>query len=117
MWTRFFLKAKRHSAFSYRPTATASRLSPPPQPLRKTQNVFIFLGCLCRKTEAIAKGSGGNKWQANAENGRVGEETQSISAQQRYRIFFLYGLSLKPACVTEPHTRKELENITSEGQG
>lgn len=93
------------------------RTVPTPQPLRQTQNVVIVLGCPFRKTEAIAKGSGGNKWQANAENGRVGEETQSISAQQRYRIFLLYGLSLQAClCFRTPH-RKELGNITSEGQG
>jgi len=88
------MKVTRHSAFSYRPADTASGLPPPP-PLRQTQNVVIFLGCLFRHTEAIAKRSGGNKWQANAETGRVGEETQSISAQKRYRIFFLYGLILQ----------------------
>jgi len=51
------------------------RTVPTPQPLRQTRNVVIFLGCLFLKTEAIAKGSGGNKWQANAETGRGGEET------------------------------------------
>jgi len=93
---------KRWKWLDIRPSHTVRRTllqdCPHPQPLRQTQNVVIFLGCLFRQTEAIAKGSGGNKWQANAETGRVGEETQSISAQKRYRIFFLYGLSLQ-ACL------------------
>ena len=63
------MKAKRHSASHTDRRPLLQECPHPPYTEKNTKciytffsyNVFIFLGFLCRKTEAIAKGSGGNK--------------------------------------------------------